>query len=62
MATYCDSNHPEVLHWESDCPVCALIELHARSIALLEEKIAMQTGTIEEQGAQIEAYRVELKI
>jgi hypothetical protein len=58
--THCDNGHDEILYWTEPCPVCAEKKRHAEKVALLDEKISMLLGTVEDAEARIENYRKEL--
>jgi hypothetical protein len=59
---YCNSGHPEILHWETVCPLCDMRISQLSALAVLAEKIAKLEGEIEERNYQIEQLRREIGI
>jgi hypothetical protein len=59
---YCKAGHPEILHWETVCPLCDLRIAQLAALALLGEKIAKLEGEIEDRNYQIEQLRREIGI
>lgn len=58
--SHCNNGHSEILHWDDECPLCKLIRDTEEARAKLEEKITQLTGTLEENGYQIDQLRAQL--
>ena len=57
---YCNAGHPEILHWESTCPLCDLIIKHGLELQAKLDKIIELQGTIEDQENRIDEIRRSL--